>query len=258
MGQPKNKRPGNQARDVTVILGGMKSTLSLSYKSWLALRNPQVLVLLAFAVLTIVSHSATASVLHAKRNAPNLSDKDLSGGQVPLGWPQSTHKLYDWIDSLMDSYTNKLSYKLNGKSRLSKKAEKAMTGLVAFGDSYPRADRSQIPLPYPRIGKRTLLTPAIPMARMGRNPMIPQARFGRNDMNNPMIPMARLGRGGPMIPMARLGRGTPIIPVARMGRSGSFDNSLREDEGRNESMDAYDTFLDDYDGDYVVQNGGAF
>ncbi|XP_059087220.1 uncharacterized protein LOC131883712 isoform X2 [Tigriopus californicus] len=236
----------------------MKSTLSLSYKSWLALRNPQVLVLLAFAVLTIVSHSATASVLHAKRNAPNLSDKDLSGGQVPLGWPQSTHKLYDWIDSLMDSYTNKLSYKLNGKSRLSKKAEKAMTGLVAFGDSYPRADRSQIPLPYPRIGKRTLLTPAIPMARMGRNPMIPQARFGRNDMNNPMIPMARLGRGGPMIPMARLGRGTPIIPVARMGRSGSFDNSLREDEGRNESMDAYDTFLDDYDGDYVVQNGGAF
>ncbi|XP_059087225.1 uncharacterized protein LOC131883712 isoform X7 [Tigriopus californicus] len=69
MGQPKNKRPGNQARDVTVILGGMKSTLSLSYKSWLALRNPQVLVLLAFAVLTIVSHSATAMTMDPLKRA---------------------------------------------------------------------------------------------------------------------------------------------------------------------------------------------
>ncbi|XP_059087223.1 uncharacterized protein LOC131883712 isoform X5 [Tigriopus californicus] len=45
----------------------MKSTLSLSYKSWLALRNPQVLVLLAFAVLTIVSHSATAASIHESK-----------------------------------------------------------------------------------------------------------------------------------------------------------------------------------------------
>lgn len=134
-----------------------------------------------------------------------------------------------------------------------------MTGLVAFGDSYPRADRSRIPIPYPRIGKRTQLVPAIPMARMGRNPMIPQVRFGRSDMHNPMIPMARLGRGGPMIPMARLGRGTPIIPVARMGRSGTV---MREDEINNminEPMDTYDAFADDdYDVDYLVPNGGAF
>ncbi|XP_059087224.1 uncharacterized protein LOC131883712 isoform X6 [Tigriopus californicus] len=82
----------------------MKSTLSLSYKSWLALRNPQVLVLLAFAVLTIVSHSATAMTMDPLKRA-RVSSSSLipfprvgrsvssNGGNSPQG-AHSDNRLY--------------------------------------------------------------------------------------------------------------------------------------------------------------------
>ena len=118
----------------------------------------------------------------------------------------------------------------------------------AFG----RVDRSNIPIPYPRIGKRTRAAaaaaeipapviyetkdyqeflldlfsgknaPMVPLARVGKaKPMIPLARIGRDGGLSPIIPMARIGRT-PIVPMARMGRDSPMIPMARLGRSSAL------------------------------------
>lgn len=113
--------------------------------------------------------------------------------------------------------------------------------LASFYGGLERVDRSSMPLPYPRLGKRgggqLMMTGAtddgsmetmIPMARIGRSG--DQIDFDKRSSSDNVyyggLPMARIGRAASevMIPMARIGKREPEldsrsyhIPMPRIG-----------------------------------------
>jgi len=182
----------------------------------------------------------------AKRElaAPMLQEED--SGTVNMISNDQNADNYDW---------NSLGARARGR--------RLLQDLLSLREDNNRlSDRSNVPVPFPRIGKRSdEITPAyddfyyfydqeddqensggvrvtrnagvIPMARLGRSSsgVIPMARLGRGSAG--VIPMARLGRSNGIIPMARLGRSNKgIIPMARLGRS--FIKALREEVKRHQ------------------------
>ncbi len=100
-----------------------------------------------------------------------------------------------------------------------------------LGQRLGRAGRRHFPIPYPRVGKRTLALDddddiiyyannAAPVV-VGDIPwnLIPRARLGKKSAAPNMIPMARLGkRGGDSYAERILGKREPMmIPMARLG-----------------------------------------
>lgn len=102
---------------------------------------------------------------------------------------------------------------------LSKRAPEAGNADLIPGEvNYNRADRSQIPIPYLRIGKRAKM---IPMARVGR-------AFGQ-------IPMARVGRAN-SVPVRLTRRSFGQIPMARVGKR-AVENQQDQDYNSLDYLD---------------------
>ncbi len=133
-------------------------------------------------------------------------------------------------------------------------AKRSPSSSSSYYDPLSRSDRSNIPIPYPRVGKRPSEEPLpVVYGRSGQRggparSVAVGGEAGWGVARKPIIPMARVGRkraraGQPMIiPMARMGKRKE--EKAKVGRKGWLALKRKEEEEEEEEEEEIERFLD--------------